>query len=302
VPARADFLDGGERLSVMEKKSHIASKPAGERHHDDFNPEIATRATMAALELIDPNPNQHNEVLEELAGAIIHVWNIPDRVPGPATDKQELREIASALRRAAAALDHPFAVSVIVWDLEEQVRKYVAREPTEDRVRSLRKQLIEIAESAESHSRRTQVRKGPQQNGKKLWAAFFAYHLLERHGVKPTLSAEGVFFQLAATLYEGATGIANVDLSRACRLIFHNHPTRRGRCKNEEGQKKVIRALAWIKLNGQDEAGPGAYKRQLRAYGFYPTLSAEGVFLSCQGRSTRAPLALRTLTFQRRAD
>jgi hypothetical protein len=217
---------------MLEKKSRIASKLAGERHDDDLNPEIVTRAMTAALELIGPNPNQYNEVLEELADAITQVWNIPDRVPGPATDKRELREIASALRRAAAALDHSFAVAVIVWDLEEQVDEYVAREPTEDRVRSLRKQLIEIAESAESHSRRIQVRKGPQQNGKKLWAAYFAYYLLEHHGAKPTLSAEGVFFQLAATLYEGATGIANVDLSRACRLIFHNHPTRRGRCKS----------------------------------------------------------------------
>jgi hypothetical protein len=220
---------------MLEKKSRGASKWASATYDGyELQPEIAVPMMRLALDLIKPKPEQLAECQEEIVNAIVAIWEIPLTTPGPATDKRELREIASALRGAVAALQHHFAVAVIVWDLEEQAGRYVDSEPTEDRVRSLRKELATTADLAEAASERIEVRKGPGVSarwiGKKLVAAFQALRLLRIYGAEPTLSTGGAFFQLAAALYEAATGIAGTDLSRVCRQIFHANPTTFRRC------------------------------------------------------------------------
>jgi hypothetical protein len=70
-------------------------------------------------------------------------------------------------------------------------------------------------------SRRQQGRSGARKNWKKHATACVAYNLLRFDGIKPTLSDGGPFFELASILYEGETGIAGADLSRACRIVFH---------------------------------------------------------------------------------
>jgi hypothetical protein len=84
----------------------------------------------------------------------------------------------------------------------------------------LREELARFATTVEWHYS-PRVRPG---NFKKNRAALCAFAILRRHGIEATLYKDGKFFQLAAALYEGATGIAtdSEDLTRACKRIVHH--------------------------------------------------------------------------------
>jgi hypothetical protein len=187
---------------MLQRKSQSAPKPAS-----------ADKVVTRALQLVDPKPEQTEEARTQVVDAIATIKRVGEHMPGPETTKRELRELASALRRAIAAVERPSPWGT--WALGAAPRL------TAVRLRSLCGEFAAIAEAAEWLQARLVVRKGPQVSGKRWVAALEADRLLRTYRVEPTLSAEGAFFQLAATLYEGATGIADADLSRACRRYFH---------------------------------------------------------------------------------
>jgi hypothetical protein len=87
--------------------------------------------------------------------------------------------------------------------------------------------LEEIAAEAEKLMSEIDVGHGsPPMDFMKLNAAMAAYHLMCKLDIRPTLTDQGQYYRLAAIFYEGATGIADADLSRSCRLLFHNENLR----------------------------------------------------------------------------
>jgi hypothetical protein len=222
-----------QRCLMLKRTPPSARKPASATHDNIME---------MALELIKPNPAQTEKVHDEVGAAILTIMEVERQ---PATSKRELHEIASALRGAVAALkrweeqwEHSALTDglvrtndqlceltddqILVLQLtDDQLDQLLA---TDNQLPSLRKKLAAIAELAEAKRRRLEasMRKGRPKAIQKTTAAFFAHRLLRTYGGKPTLSTNGAFFQLAAVLYAGATGIADADLSQACRRIFHD--------------------------------------------------------------------------------
>lgn len=82
--------------------------------------------------------------------------------------------------------------------------------------------LEDILSAAKRQIRNFNVDKPPTNILKDLCAGM-AFVLLEKFGSRPTLTVDGPFYQLAAKLYEGTTGIGEGDenLERQCRRAFH---------------------------------------------------------------------------------
>jgi hypothetical protein len=82
--------------------------------------------------------------------------------------------------------------------------------------------LEDILSAAKRQIRNFNVDKPPTDILKDLCAGM-AFVLLEKFGSRPTLTVDGPFYQLAAKLYEGTTGIGegNENLERQCRRAFH---------------------------------------------------------------------------------
>jgi hypothetical protein len=194
---------------MLKRTPRSALKPASAAHDD-----IVERA----LQLIKPKPDRIEEARERVAFIIEILKQAPDHKPATAaTDRLEFRAIANRLRRAVEALDYDFAPLVIFWTLEAQVGHKIKYKRADNRLRNLRRELTAYADYAEARSRATLDPKGPGANLKKLVAAGMARQALLDHGVKPTLYEDGAYYQLTAVVYEGATGIADANISRACR-------------------------------------------------------------------------------------
>jgi hypothetical protein len=88
--------------------------------------------------------------------------------------------------------------------------------------RDLATYLEDIVSAARRQIRNFNVDKSPTNILKDLCAGM-AFVLLEKFGSRPTLTVDGPFYQLAAKLYEGTTGIGEGDenLERQCRRAFH---------------------------------------------------------------------------------
>ena len=83
-----------------------------------------------------------------------------------------------------------------------------------------------IAVIAQERADALQSKKSPSQPLKTL-SASFAYGLFEEFGSRPpTLTTDGAFFQLAALLFEGATGIAGANLDWQCRTYLQSRKRR----------------------------------------------------------------------------
>ena len=95
---------------------------------------------------------------------------------------------------------------------------------TEVRLESLLDQLDYAAAVADKQSKSISVpRTGGRPNYRKQLAAEFALLLLVAFSRRrATLTAGGVFFELANTMYEAATDKRDVDLSRQCRTAYHD--------------------------------------------------------------------------------
>jgi hypothetical protein len=206
---------------MPKKKSRSARKLA----HWEPDLETILRTGELALSLIKPSPEQWDEAVVEIVDAIRIISEIDpanDRVPR-AVVREELRKFAHALHGAVAALTTPPH-----WPLPIGVHWNELGSWDKDQLLSVCDELTGMAQVAEAEARRI-ARKGRQgrvPSEKRLAAAEFAYDLLESYGIKPTLSPTGPFFQLTAALYEGGTGIADADLSRVCRAVFHEFPVK----------------------------------------------------------------------------
>jgi hypothetical protein len=158
------------------------------------NDEIVARA----LALIDPKPERAEEARRQITRAIAIISEPEPKDPLP--DNRQIRKVASALQAASAVLKHPW-----VWEFADDWRQLCER-------------LETIATNPEAVCL---TKRGPRLSEKKWMAARSAYSILRSHGAKPTLYRDGAWFQLAATLYEGATGIADANLERACEWWAH---------------------------------------------------------------------------------
>jgi hypothetical protein len=194
----------------------------------DYNSEIIIRA----LQVIGLEGNSKSAFFRERIAQTIFFIKLMGGGPGevpPHKRQKELRTVAETLRRAIALLRR-----------EEKLALFIRRFPIElaGRMGPLRHQpayglsehhfyrvnsLEEIAAEAEELGRQIEIgRGGPPPDITKINAAIAAYRLLCEVEITPTLSDDGQYYQLAAVFYEGATGISNADLSRSCRLVFHN--------------------------------------------------------------------------------
>jgi hypothetical protein len=181
---------------MLQRKSHSTPKPASD---DD----VVTRA----LDLIGTKLERTDEAQLRVVDAIAKIARTSEHAPRwNSREVREARRLAGALRTAMAALKTHLARGV-----------FHRSELTADQ---LREELAAFAAAAEWQY---STRRGPGGNHKKFMAALEAHELLRRHGVEPTLYKSGALFQLAAMLYEGATGIAtdNEDLSRQCKRVVH---------------------------------------------------------------------------------
>jgi hypothetical protein len=183
---------------MLKQTPPSAPRPASATHDD-----IIERA----LQLIKPKPEQTAEARKRVVFIIDWVtFNIAldtalTSACAPPTNR-EIDKFADALRATIAALEHPMARGLVIGKLNP------------DDLLRLRTELGSIVEAAVS----TRKKEGPRAKMDKRIAAAHAYLLLHQFGrVEPTLYKDGAFLQLAALLYEGATGIAGADFSRACK-------------------------------------------------------------------------------------
>jgi hypothetical protein len=170
-----------------------APEPASATHDDDI--------IERALELIKPKPERIEEARKQVAFAIARVKWASDEPPrqARAAYNREIHEFIAALKAAIAALEQP--------PIDARLLMYDGRLP---------KKLAAVVKEAQHGL----INRGQQRSLKNSTAAWYAYDLLCIHGIKPKLYKDGAFFQLAALLNEGATGIANANLERACRAIL----------------------------------------------------------------------------------
>lgn len=79
-----------------------------------------------------------------------------------------------------------------------------------------------VAKSLEQQSEQLKVpRSGGRPNYRKQAAAVSAWALLKLYGREPpTLTTDGLYFELASILYEAGTGKKDIDLDRECRAAF----------------------------------------------------------------------------------
>jgi hypothetical protein len=184
---------------MLQRNSRSAPRPASD---DD----VVTRA----LKIIDPKLKHDEGARQQVVDAIARVARASEhRKPPPYRNSREVHKVTRALRTAMTALEHRLAREVPVgFDPPEKADR-------------LRGELAAFATAVERHYRLI----GRRGNVQKNRAAGGAFAILNRYGIEVTLYKGGKFFQLAAALYEGATGIAtdSEDLTRACKRIVHHY-------------------------------------------------------------------------------
>jgi hypothetical protein len=160
-----------------------------------------------ALQLIQPNQEPNHEVRREVVNIIMEIK--PTSTFGRGEARKQCRKMAGALRKAVEVLANPLtqALSTRYGEMHK-----------------LCEELLTLAEAVEGWGK---PKKGRPSKITKRTAAFYAHRLLLRHGDKsPKVYKDGAYFQLAAVLYEGATGIPGADLERACRDMLHEARSR----------------------------------------------------------------------------
>jgi hypothetical protein len=214
---------------MLKRTEPSAPRPATTAHDD-----IVERA----LALIQPKPEQTAGVRKRVVEAIARIHPVHGLFSGDteqerAAEKRECDEFAGAMRTAIAALDRPtmdvvsgeindevtFGETMMGVVLEEQRGHHGTYTETARRVHRLRKELAALAAAAEADSSILKAKCGRRTDPVKWAAAIAAYETLRDYGIRPSLYKGGTYFQLAAVLYEGVTGRADEDFSRACTQV-----------------------------------------------------------------------------------
>jgi hypothetical protein len=204
----------------------------------DDNSEIVTRA----LEVIRLEASGQDIVLyrKYIADTVFWIKLIGrGREASPSSKrKKELRTVTDTLRKAIALLRREAKLaSFIRWvpkgiesppPLQIQ-RAFPCSEDHFIGVETLVRNLEEIAAEAQKLSKQIKIGRGsPPSDMMKLNSAIVAYSLLRKADITPTLTDQGQFYCLATIFYEGATGRPEADLSRSCRLVYHDVNLRSG--------------------------------------------------------------------------
>jgi hypothetical protein len=185
-----------------------------------------------AIGLIDPRRETRQRCRELLVKQVNAIAADPGALPSPKILKAELATAAKSLQSALRAIKKlprtrqrgllvPLPAVQVGFSLNNLLR---ISKRTELRLESLLDQLDYAAIAADRQSKNITVpRTGGRPNYQKQLSAELALMLLAAFsGRRVTLTAGGVFFELANTVYEAATGKREVDLSRQCRTAYHD--------------------------------------------------------------------------------
>jgi hypothetical protein len=191
-----------------------------------------------ALGLIDPRPEKRQRCRELLIKEVNAITADPGALPSPKILKAELATAAKSLQSALRAIKKlpRTRQRVLLVPLppvqggSSLISLLQASKRTEVRLERFLDQLDYAAAVADKQAKSISVpRTGGRPNYQKQAAAEWALILLAAFSRRrPTLTAGGVFFELANTIYEAATDKRDVDLSRQCRTAYHDpRPQRR---------------------------------------------------------------------------
>lgn len=225
-------------LSSLQGGNEVLVSAKWPGDYPDHDSEIITRALQVIG--LDASRGQSASFRKYIADSIYCIKLIGSgREASPARKREkELRTVVETLRKAIALLRREAKLALFIrilpkeiGDLPFPLRNQPAYACSEHHFKyaqdALCRQLEEIATEAEELRRQIEVGHGsPQTDFMKLNAAIAAYHLMCKVDIRPTLTDQGQYYQAAAIFYEGATGIADADLSRLCRLVFHNEDLR----------------------------------------------------------------------------
>jgi hypothetical protein len=222
VPSALSSSDEGDEVQVRAKWPDDCP---------DHNSEIITRA-LQVIGLV--GSSQSAFFREYIAQTIFFIKFMGSGREGSAPHQRakELGTVTDTLRRAIALLRREAKLTLLIRSIPIEVANRMGPLRLQSayplwnyhNYRGLITELEEIVTEAEEVRRQIEIGPGsPKPDMMKINAAISAYLLLCEVEIAPTLSDQGQYYQLAAVLYEGATGISNADLSRSCRLVFH-HP------------------------------------------------------------------------------
>jgi hypothetical protein len=218
-------LEGGDEVLVSAK-------------WPDDRPDDSSEIISRALQVIglEGSPSQSASYRKYIAESIFCIKLIGsgrEALP-PRKRKKELRTLVETLRKAIPLLTREAKLALFIRLIPREIKHLSfplqiqpAYPCSDDHFRyglnALLGQLEEIASEAEELSRQIEIRRGsPPPDMMKVNAAIAAYRLMCKVEITPTLTDQGQYYNLAAVFYEGATGIADADLSRSCRLVYHD--------------------------------------------------------------------------------
>jgi hypothetical protein len=185
-----------------------------------------------AMELIAPPADREQRCRERLSRYVEDIAR--DTLPICAGEERtQLEDAAKALQKALKALKR-LPRERQRWLLPPikragpgplRLQDLISDPISEDlRLAIFLNELEYTAISAELQAMRRKVpRSGGRPDYRKQAAAMYALLLLVQFGRKrPTLTADGCFFNLASVLYEAATGKPDIDLSWHCQQVYRD--------------------------------------------------------------------------------
>jgi hypothetical protein len=165
---------------------------------------------VRALVLISPNPAPQAlcaTTISVRVDLLRQTHQDLSAIPSPGDLKKGLETVGRDLERTRQSLQ---SVASVVFE------KDVARQ------QRFFDELDWLIDSALFHHAALGVPRGSRRwDNMKALAARFAAELLRTYSASPpTKTIDGVYFQLAALIYEGVTGAVGIDLSQYCRDVI----------------------------------------------------------------------------------
>jgi hypothetical protein len=179
--------------------------------------EIVSRA----IKEIKPKPSHEalcRSQVAEITMTLRHVWAAKFITPPVKAQRRRFSPLASVLHKAANMLQKKFSDPMSLALLFDEPGGSTAISSLMERLQKTCDELEVIAVAAEQCAKtfRSESDTRPPDNFKRN-VALRAQGLLERFGGKrPTLSG---IHNLARVLYEGATGVEEANLERACKAV-----------------------------------------------------------------------------------
>jgi hypothetical protein len=185
--------------------------------------EIVSRA----IKEIKPKPSHEGlcrSQVAEIIKTLKHVRAAKFITQPVKAQRRRFSSLASALHKAANMLQKKFSDPMSLALLFDGALSQGGSTAISSLLKRLEKtcdELEVIAVAAEQCAKTFRSNKDARQpDNFKLKVALRARGLLERFGGKrPTLSGKGAFYNLTRVLYEGATGVEEANLERACRRV-----------------------------------------------------------------------------------